>query len=153
MAWDIVDFAVFGGLLAGVALAYKVATLKSKAGSFRAGAALALVTALLLIWVNGAVGIIGSENNDVNLMYGGVLLIGLIGALISRFSPRGMSRTMICVAAAQVMVAVIALGWKIGISGPVWPKDVLGATVVFTGLWLGSAWLFHRAARGRVSVG
>ncbi len=114
--------------------------------AYRTAVGLALLAALLLFWVNGAVGIIGSENNDANLMYAGVLAIGLIGAFIARFEPQGMARAMLATAVAQALVAVIALvaGW--GTSGSIWPRDVIGATVIFVMLWLGSAWLFRRAA-------
>lgn len=114
--------------------------------AYRTAVGLALLAALLLFWVNGAVGIIGSENNDANLMYAGVLAIGLIGAFIARFEPQGMARAMLATAVAQALVAVIALvaGW--GTSGAIWPRDVIGATVIFVMLWLGSAWLFRRAA-------
>jgi hypothetical protein len=40
--------------------------------------------ALLLGWVTGAVGIIGSEDNTASLMYGGVLLVGAAGAAVAR---------------------------------------------------------------------
>ena len=114
--------------------------------AYRTAVGLALLAALLLFWVNGAVGIIGSENNDANLMYAGVLAIGLIGAVIARFEPQGMARAMLATAVAQALVAVIALvaGW--GSSGPIWPRDVIGATAIFVTLWLVSAWLFRRAA-------
>ena len=36
------------------------------------------MAAFLLIWINLAVGIIGSEDNPANLMYGAVLLLGLV---------------------------------------------------------------------------
>ena len=101
------------------------------------------------MWINLAVGVIGSEGHAANLMFGGVLVVGIIGVLIARFQPQGMARAMSVTALAQSLVAVIALiaGW--GSTGPIWPQDVLFLTVVFAALWLLSAWLFRRAARGR----
>ncbi|OHA85436.1 MAG: hypothetical protein A2591_03090 [Candidatus Yonathbacteria bacterium RIFOXYD1_FULL_52_36] len=64
---------------------------------------------LLLGWVSGAVGIIGSENNPVNLMYWAVFVVGLIGSLLARFKPRGMARALFATALVQVSVPVIAL--------------------------------------------
>lgn len=52
--------------------------------------------------MNGAVGIVGSEDNPANLMYGGVLAVGIVGAVIARFRAEGMAR-------AQGSVALIAL--------------------------------------------
>ncbi len=121
--------------------------------AYKTAAALALLGALLLFWVNGAVAIIGSENNDANMMYGGVVAIGLTGAIFARFEPLGMARAMLATALAQALVAIIALvaGW--GMSGPIWPRDVFGATVIFVILWLGCAWLFRRAAVQVVPAG
>jgi hypothetical protein len=121
--------------------------------AYKSAVGLALLAAFLLFWVNGAVGIIGDEHNDANLMYGGVLAVGLIGAIIARFEPRGMARAMFATALAQALVAVIALGAGWGSRGPIWPRDVLGATGIFVMLWLGSAWLFRRAAPEVTPVG
>ena len=114
--------------------------------AYKFAVALALLAAFLLLWVNGAVGIIGDEGNDANLMYGAVLVVGIIGAIVARFEPHGMVRAMFATALAQALVAVIALvaGW--GSAGPIWPRDILGATGLFVILWLGSAWLFRKAA-------
>ena len=43
------------------------------------------------------------------MTYGGVLGVGVIGALIARFKPHGMARAMVAVAIAQALVVVIAL--------------------------------------------
>ena len=89
--------------------------------------------------MNGAVGIIGSEDNDVNLMFYGVLLIALIGFLVSRFDPLKLAIAMRITAGAQALVFVIALvmGW--GFTGPL--------TAFFMAMWLGAARLFQKAGR------
>ena len=76
----------------------ELAARKTGNTAYRSGVGLALLAAFLLVWVNGAVGIIGSEDNDANVVYYGVLAVGLIGALIARFEPQGMSRAMIATA-------------------------------------------------------
>jgi hypothetical protein len=53
--------------------------------AYRAAVGVAIAAAFILVWMNLAVGIIGSEDNPANLMYGGVLAIGIIGAVIARF--------------------------------------------------------------------
>jgi hypothetical protein len=55
------------------------------------------------------VGIIGSENNPVNLLYFWVLFIGIIGATIARLRPRGMAWAMFATALALACVPVIAM--------------------------------------------
>jgi len=106
------------------------------------------------VWVTGAVGIIGSEDDAANLLYGGVLAVGLIGAVIARFQPDGMARALIATAIAQSLVALIAIlaGWGSS-EGTDWPRDILGVTGMFVALWLTSAALFHLTPRERSRSG
>jgi hypothetical protein len=136
--WTPFDFLVAGALLFGTAAAYELSVRASGNRLYRIAAALALLTGLALVWVNLAVGIIGSENNPANLMYGGVLAVGIIGAVIARFRPDGMARAMIATALAQALVAAIALLAGLGAEGPL--------SIVFAAPWLLSAWLFRKAA-------
>jgi peptidoglycan/LPS O-acetylase OafA/YrhL len=115
--------------------------------AYKSAVGIALAAAFFLFWVNGAVGIIGNENNDANLMYLGVLAVGGIGAVIARFQPHGMARALFATALAQALVAVIALIGGLGSTGPIWPWDVLILTGFFAALWLVSALLFRHAAR------
>ncbi|MCH7602443.1 MAG: hypothetical protein IIB54_06725 [Planctomycetes bacterium] len=118
--------------------------------AYKSAVGLALATLFLLFWVNGAVGIIGNEGNHANLMYFGVIAVGIIGAFIARLEPRGMARALFVTALAQMLVPVIAL--------MIWPPQitswgaagVVGVFVLnafFATLFLGSAWLFRNAAR------
>ncbi|MCH8913537.1 MAG: hypothetical protein IIA33_08235 [Planctomycetes bacterium] len=146
VVWDLADFAVAGVLLFGTGLTYELIARKAGPIAHRAAVGVAVAAALLLVWINLAVGIIGNEGNPANLMYIGVLVVGIIGALIARFQPHGMARALFATALAQMLVAVIALAARLGTSGPVWPRDVLIATGFFATLWLGSALLFRRAS-------
>ena len=94
----------------------------------------------LLVWVNLAVGIIGTEHDPANLMFGGVLMVGAAGALIARFAPRGMARALAATALAQALVGGIV--FIAGLS-----FEAVPLCAFFAALWLTSAWLFRRAAR------
>jgi len=80
VVWDVADFIVAGVLLFVTGLTYKLAAIKVGNIVYRSAVGLALTAAFILIWVNGAVGIIGSENNDANLMYGGVIGVFVLNA-------------------------------------------------------------------------
>ena len=80
MAWDVVDFSVFGAMLLGVGVIYTLVRRKTDNKTYRFAFGVALAAAFILIWVNAAVGIIGDESNDANMMYFGVLAVGIIGA-------------------------------------------------------------------------
>ena len=143
--WDVADFALFGAMLVGAGGTYELAARMTGNTAYRAAVGVAVAAAFILVWMNLAVGIIGSEDNPANLMYGGVLAVGVIGAAIARFKPHGMARALVATALAQALVAVIAL-----IAG-------LGYTLILTGifvaLWLTSARLFRKAAREQIPAG
>jgi hypothetical protein len=139
--WDEADFALFSALLFGVGAAYEFAARTSRDRAFRAGIGVALGAAFLLVWINLAVGIIASEDHPGNVMFGGVLAIGFLGAAVARMRPAGLARALVAVALAQGAVAAVALVARWG-SAP----HVLALTGLFAALWLASAWLFRRAA-------
>lgn len=143
-AWQAADFVVSWIVIATAVFAYKLVASRAPNRAYRVAAGLGVATGLILIWINGAVGLIGSENNAANLMYGGVLAIGLVGALIARLRPLGMSRALFATAGAQFLVPVIAvLIWRPDFSPGVVQVFVLNFCFVI--LFAGSALLFRRA--------
>ncbi|MFA6113420.1 MAG: hypothetical protein WC729_05495 [Sphingomonas sp.] len=147
VAWDVTDFAFFGGLLLSVGGAYELLVRASGNATYRAAAAIALAGVFLLVWVNAAVGIIGSEADNANLLFAGVIATGVAGACLARLQPRGMARALVATALAQALVGMVALMGRLGVMSSAWPGDIFAATGFFAGLWLLSAWLFGRAAR------
>ncbi|TGE14542.1 hypothetical protein E5J99_15885 [Hymenobacter elongatus] len=149
VVWDLFDFAVAGTLLFGTGLTYEVVASKGGNTAYRVAVGAAVAVVLLLVWTNLAVGLIGSENNPANLMYGGVLAVAISGALAARFRPRGMARTLLATALAQIGVAVLAL-----LIGPHQVAseeagnivDILSVNAFFVVLWIGAALLFRRAS-------
>ncbi len=139
MAWDLGDFIFLGILLALVCGSYELAARVSDRRAYHVGFGLALIATFFQLWINLAVGIIGSENNPANLLFSAVLAIAVLGALLARLRPLGMARAMIVTAVAQATVFVIALVGGLGFTGPI--------TVFFVALWLTAAWLFSKAAR------
>ena len=112
---------------------------------FRSAFGIAVITGFLTVWVNLAVGMLGSENNIENLMFAGVLLIAAVGALVAKFRSRGMARAMDAAALAQLIVCVIAL--VIGFR----ERGVFFAAC-FSVPWFVSAQLFRKAARDEAAT-
>jgi len=135
--WSPGDFVFAAILIGGVGVAMEVAVRLSSKREYHIASAIALLAAFLLVWINAAVGIIGAEQNPLNLLFGGVLVVGLVGALAGGFDARAMSRAMSMAAVAQALVALIA--WHHGFM-------IVPITAVFMALWLLSAGLFRRAA-------
>lgn len=130
-------------------LGQKGITMNMDHHAYRLAVGVALGAALILVWLSLGVGIIGADGDRANAMYFGVLLVGIIGALIARFQPGGMARALIAMAVAQGVILVIALVARLGHpwSGPL---ELLGLNGFFIALFLGSAWLFRQAEHGRI---
>ena len=105
---------------------------------------LALATAFILVWLIGAVGVIGAAGDLFDLMYFGVLAVGIIGAIIARVQPHGMARALFATALAQALVAVIAGKDQSSVSSV---SEILILNGFFVALFVGSALLFRYAAR------
>jgi hypothetical protein len=144
--WTQADFIVAGAMFAIVGGTFELAVRASGNKAYRAGAAVALVTAFLLTWVNLAVGIIGNEDNPFNLMFFGVIAAALVGSIAVRFRADGMSRAMTL---AAVIQALIGIGVFIADAAGTEPPGRIALLVLiefFALLWLLSAWLFRKAA-------
>ena len=134
-----------GVLLFGTGLMFEFAARKAGNTAFRAAVGLAVGTVLILTWMNLAVGGIFGDH-PANLMYPGVVLVGFIGAIISRLEPSGMSRPLFATAFAMSLVPVGALI----VGAPTFANGVVAVFVlhaVYAMMFVGSALLFRHAAR------
>ena len=147
MNWDLLDFLTFGVMVAVAITIVLLARRRSRSGAYRLAVVLAATGAFLLAWVNGAVGIIGNEENDANMLFFGVLGVAALGAVIARFRARGMARALYATAGAQVLVAAGAIIMQLGASGANWPNGLVIITVFFAVIWIVSGLLFSKAAR------
>lgn len=149
--WNLFDFVVAGALLFGSGLTYELIARKAGNTAYRAAVGVAVAAALLLVWINLAVGIIGSEDNPLNAMYFVVIFIGIIGAGIARFRPRGMARALFVTAFAQLLVPVIALiigkSQAHALQDPPGFVGVLALNAFFAMLFVVSGLLFRHSAQ------
>jgi len=138
VSWGPVDFLVAALLIGGTGLVFELAIRARVSGAYRAGAAVALFTTFLTIWINLAVGMIGDEGNPLNLIFGGVIAVAVLGGFLARFQPVGMAWTMAATALVQAATVIPALTTE--------PRTaaLIGA---FTLPWLLSAALFRAAGR------
>jgi hypothetical protein len=109
---------------------------------YQVAAGLALTAAFLIVWLNAAAGMIGIKDDDpANLLYAGVLAIGVIGAVIARLQPRGLARAMFATALAQALVAAIALR----VPNTASPAQIVVLHAALIALFASSAVLFRSA--------
>lgn len=120
--------------------------LKTRNSVYRFAFGVGLLGVLLLGWVSGAVGIIGSENQPANLMYWAVFATLLIGSFISRFKSRGMAYTLFATALVQFLIPMVALIISPEVSwGNVGVTGVFVVNSIFALLFAVSALLFRNA--------
>lgn len=143
--WSASDFIVAGTIFATIGGLFEFAMRGSSNTSYRLASAVALLGLFAVVWVNLAVGIVGSEANPGNLLFFAALLVGIGGAIGARFRAPGMARAMFSTAVALIVAFALA---EVG------PRDeptvrpmveAIGASL-FAMFFLGSAWLYRRAA-------
>lgn len=137
--WSAADFAVAAALFASCGSAFELAARSSRDRHYRAGAAVALATGLLVVWVNLAVGIVGSEDEPFNLVFFVAPVVALVFAAAGRGRAAGMVHAMLAAAAAQLLAGALVR--------PAAPEAMTLATLLVTAPWLLAAALFRRAVR------
>jgi MFS family permease len=138
--WDETDFifaAIIFGIVGGlIELAVRI----SSNWYFRFGAIFAVLAGFMVVWSNLAVGMIGNEDNPVNLWFGAVLLIAILGAILSRLHKRAIAAAMFAAGTAQAAIGLFA-----GILG----TDMRGGifTIILATAWIISGALFSMSCR------
>ena len=111
--------------------------------TYRIAAALALATGAVQVWMNVAVGIVGSEENPTNMGFFMVVAGAAACAFTARFTPGGMARAMVAAAGLQALVGLAVATAPVNAAESV---KVLALSGGFVALWLLTATLFHRSA-------
>jgi hypothetical protein len=136
--WSPGDF-IFAAMLFGlVGLTLELAVRSSRDWAWRGGIALMALSCLLLVWANGAVGMIGNEDTSYNLLFLGLIPLAIVGGAIVRFRAAGMVWVLLGAAGAQIAIA--AAGASVD------PRGAVFSTLL-SGFWLLGALLFRLAAR------
>jgi len=122
----------------------------SRAGTthYRLGLATAIFAGLFQVWMNLAVGIVGSEDNPVNQGFFMVVATAAACAFTARLKAEAMARAMLATAGVQALLgAVVATAPSTVIADAKGPLGVVVLSGGFVGLWLLAAFFFHRSAR------
>lgn len=148
--WNLPDFIIMGLLIFGTGFSYVLLTRSSSNIIHRVAVALAIGSTFLLIWVNLAVGLIGSGPNAANLMYTGIVAIVVTGTFLSRFTIKGMKRVMFAAAIALVVFAVIQLLTRMNEYPGSSVTEVISINAFFATLFTISGLLFSDKAGGHL---
>lgn len=110
---------------------------------YRGGVVIGLATSFVITWANLAVGIVGNEENPVNLIFFGVVAIAMLGSPLVGFKAARLRWVFYLAAAAQALTALVALQAE---------PFVLVFCGVTTALWLTAATLFGQAAKDEATI-
>lgn len=143
-SWKPGTFAFLYVLLFGLGMAYALVARRVGAWSYKVGVALALAAGFALGW-STMVQVAGSERPR-NLLYLGVLLVGLVGVALARLEARGLARTLFAMAAT---LALIALLLPSGVA-PELARRMAISHGVLAALFAAAGLLFRRASLARV---
>lgn len=140
--WDETDFIVATIIFGFVGGLIELAVRLSSNWFFRIGAMFAVLAGFMVVWANLAVGLIGNEDNPVNMWFGAVLFIAIAGSIASRFRGSILPLAMFVAGTMQVAIGTFA-----GILG----TDLRGGrfTIVLSVAWLIASLLFWCARKSR----
>jgi hypothetical protein len=109
--------------------------------AYGAGVAVAFVTSFLILWTS----IVRDDGQALGNF--GVIMAGMVGAFAASFRPEGMARTMLAVAAMQMLIGLAVATAPITAAVPDGVFKAWVSNSVFAALWLLSAAFFRTASR------
>lgn len=143
--WGVGGFVFAYVMFFGTGMAYALIAKKMSAWAYKAGVGLALAAGFALGWSN-MVHVSDSEN-PANLAYFGVLVVGIIGALVARLKARGLAWTLFAMAGVLAVISMLVPSE----APPEMSRNMAVGHGVYVVLFAVSGVLFRRAgvAEGR----
>ena len=143
--WTLGDFIFAGLMLAALCGLVQLAVRRSTKAMYRWAMALAALGGFAVIWVNLAVGIVASEDNDFNMVFFLIILATIAASAAARIKARAMAKILPLTGVA--LLVALGVGQFLG-SDELHDTRIaewVGVTV-FAGMFALSAILFRRAA-------
>lgn len=144
--WTLGDFIFAGLMLAALCGTLELAVRRSSKAIYRWAIGLAALGCFAVVWVNLAVGIVASEDNEYNAVFMVIILATIIASALARLRARPMARILPVTAVALL----VALGVGQFLGGDELHDTRLAewtGVTLFAGMFAISAMLFRDAAR------
>ncbi len=109
MNWTLLDYVLFTLLLSGPLIALWYFLRSERKVFYRLGVLFAAVGVFLVLWVNGAVGILGEAGSHASMIYVVIPFIALAGAFKTRARTKGLTMTMLILVGAMALIPLFAL--------------------------------------------
>lgn len=152
VVWTLGDFVFAGILLFGTGTALILATAKFQSLTYKMGIIIGVISIFLLVWVNGAVGIVGHEGEPINVLYFIIPAVGLVGSFLCRLNSQGMFYTLSIMALIPMIIAVIAILGYMQEPPHNTAMQILSINAFFTILFSLSAISFRNAAQDEIEA-
>lgn len=146
MAWGPLDFALAGALIAGAGSVIEWLVRRPGGIAYRAAVMVALVAALMFVWSNLALGMVGEPGRPANAMYLLVPAVAIGGTVLARLRPGHMARALLATALSQACVTAIVLLAGAHQAAGTSPAELAMVNGFFVGLLVVAGLLFRRAA-------
>jgi len=124
----------------------------SGSSAYRLGIAVAAGTAIFLVWLIAAVGVMAESGYRGDLAYLGVLMSTLGGVVVSRLRPAGLADTMLATSVALVGVTVLALIGEVHERPATSVAELVGLNAMFATGFAVSGLLFRRVVASRTGA-
>lgn len=138
--WTASDFVFAAVLLAALGVGFEIALRIGRSAPHKIAMAIAALGGFLTVWVNMAVGMLGSEDEPTNLAFLAMVGVAIVASFLVWFRPGRMRWIMAALAVGQFMVGIAATTWTMPGHAVEW--GVLG---FFATIWGASAACFHAA--------
>ncbi len=146
VVWTMSDFIIGWTILFSIGFAFQAIGRRAKNSSYKFATGIAAFTTLFVIWSNLAVGIIGNEDNPLNLMYFGVVLLMVFGSYIAQLKAKAMSRVLFASAVLHALVSIIGLSIFSTQNPGYTIVNVAILNVVLVTMWAVSGLLYGKAS-------
>lgn len=138
--WTVSDFVFAGIILAALGIGGEIALRVGRNAPHRSGIGIAALGSFLTVWINGAVGMLGSEDEPTNLIFIALVGVAIVASLLVWFRPSIMRWIMAALSAGQFAVGIAAGLWTMPGHAIEW-----GVLSFFALIWSASAACFHAA--------
>lgn len=138
--WTASDFLFAAVLLSALGIGAEIAVRVGRNAPHRMGIAIGALGGFLTVWINGAVGMLGSENEVTNLAFIALVGIAVVASFSVWFRPGQMRLIAAALAIGQFAVGIAAGLWTMPGHAVEW-----GALAFLAAIWSASAACFHLA--------
>ncbi|MEN3972742.1 hypothetical protein WJS89_08695 [Sphingomicrobium sp. XHP0235] len=140
--WGSEDYIAAAILLGGAGLVVELLVRVSRDWNYRIAALLVTSGALFTLWSNLAVGIVGNEDNPINIGYFLIVPLLALGATVVKLKAAGMAAVARVAATFYIGMGIAAFASGQGNPAPF----IIGIHAVFVTIFAGAGLLFQRAA-------